>query len=36
MNPFKRKAITMLMITGSKTFPKKMIKKKEKINNIAK
>ena len=36
INPFKRKAITKLIITGKRTLPKRIIKMKEVINKIAK
>ena len=36
INPFKRNAITTLIITGNKMSPKKIIKRKENISRTAK
>tara|TARA_B100001758_G_C18170830_1_gene484181 strand:+ start:386 stop:547 length:162 start_codon:yes stop_codon:yes gene_type:complete len=36
IKPFRRKAITKLIITGRRTFPNKRIKINELINKIAK
>ena len=36
IRPLRRKAMTILIITGSKTFPNKIINKKESTNKIAK
>tara|TARA_B000000475_G_C15754266_1_gene348327 strand:+ start:119 stop:280 length:162 start_codon:yes stop_codon:yes gene_type:complete len=36
IRPFNKKAITILIMTGSNTFPKNIINKNENTNKIAK